>query len=207
MAEREDNATPDTQPAHSPPTLTRFLAANDSRCDICGYNLRGVEQPFCPECGRVIPRPHVDDVELFEGRAQRRTRCVRCKYPLQSVTGDVCPECGESVYLFTKAKVRRRAGPLIGSLPGSLNAIVVIALILLLLCIVKIVEAALRHSSSSMSAAIGATLLAAAPLAAAVAWTAQKTKIAALPDSSYSRLLMLSFWGSLGALLCAAWLL
>lgn len=31
-----------------------FLATRDVDCPGCGYNLRGVEQPVCPECGRGI---------------------------------------------------------------------------------------------------------------------------------------------------------
>lgn len=32
------------------------------KCHACGYELRGVEGPFCPECGTVRPAP-LDDQE------------------------------------------------------------------------------------------------------------------------------------------------
>jgi hypothetical protein len=35
-------------------TLLRFLATNDAPCRACGYNLRGVPTPACPECGQAI---------------------------------------------------------------------------------------------------------------------------------------------------------
>jgi hypothetical protein len=34
--------------------LVRFLAARDVACPLCGYNLRGLTTPRCPECGREL---------------------------------------------------------------------------------------------------------------------------------------------------------
>lgn len=34
--------------------LLRYLAINDEPCPACGYNLRDIAQPRCPECGRQI---------------------------------------------------------------------------------------------------------------------------------------------------------
>ncbi len=38
----------------SPELIRSFLADRDFPCPGCSYNLRGVEQPLCPECGRAI---------------------------------------------------------------------------------------------------------------------------------------------------------
>ncbi len=34
--------------------LRLFLAARDAPCPGCGYNLRGIQEATCPECGRAI---------------------------------------------------------------------------------------------------------------------------------------------------------
>jgi len=47
------------------PSLRAFLAERDVPCPACGYNLRGAQDPVCPECG--------GPVELsIEGRAGAR---------------------------------------------------------------------------------------------------------------------------------------
>lgn len=35
-------------------TLVAYLAQRDTPCPHCGYNLRGVESPRCPECGGAL---------------------------------------------------------------------------------------------------------------------------------------------------------
>lgn len=38
-----------------PPTdLIQYLAENDARCPACGYGLRGLPQPRCPECAMML---------------------------------------------------------------------------------------------------------------------------------------------------------
>jgi hypothetical protein len=49
----------DDKPAQAVPpapdeSVRIFLAARDTPCPGCGYNLRGIEQSACPECGRAI---------------------------------------------------------------------------------------------------------------------------------------------------------
>ena len=34
--------------------LTEFLATRSATCPLCGYNLRGLTSPRCPECGRRL---------------------------------------------------------------------------------------------------------------------------------------------------------
>lgn len=34
--------------------VSAFLAASDTPCPGCGYNLRGIGEPTCPECGQAI---------------------------------------------------------------------------------------------------------------------------------------------------------
>lgn len=46
---------PPSEPVSHPDDSVRaFLAARNVPCPGCNYNLRGVEQPVCPECGRGI---------------------------------------------------------------------------------------------------------------------------------------------------------
>jgi hypothetical protein len=58
MAPEMPDGPPETLPA--PPAaddgveLTRFLAGRDVPCPLCGYNLRGLTTPRCPECGREL---------------------------------------------------------------------------------------------------------------------------------------------------------
>lgn len=42
------------QPQHGTAAIQMFLADRDAPCPGCGYNLRGIEQATCPECGRAI---------------------------------------------------------------------------------------------------------------------------------------------------------
>ncbi|MCC6320377.1 MAG: hypothetical protein IT438_02950 [Phycisphaerales bacterium] len=39
------------------PALRRILRRRAGRCQCCGYDLRGLSQPLCPECGRVFALP------------------------------------------------------------------------------------------------------------------------------------------------------
>lgn len=45
-------------PPNAPPRdrfeLAAFLAGRDAPCPVCGYNLRGLLQEHCPECGRHL---------------------------------------------------------------------------------------------------------------------------------------------------------
>src|SRR5262245_37722664 len=34
--------------------LVRWLVGRDAKCPVCGYNLRGLFEPRCPECGAGI---------------------------------------------------------------------------------------------------------------------------------------------------------
>jgi predicted RNA-binding Zn-ribbon protein involved in translation (DUF1610 family) len=52
-------------------------------CVTCGYDLRGLTSPACPECGEPDPA-------YRSGRA-----CLGCGYDLRMNTTDRCPECGE----------------------------------------------------------------------------------------------------------------
>ncbi len=36
------------------PLLLQFLSDRDVACPLCGYNLRGLTSPRCPECGREL---------------------------------------------------------------------------------------------------------------------------------------------------------
>jgi hypothetical protein len=82
-------------PRHGPDLLRTYLADRDVACDCCGYNLRGVTDVFCPECGRVIPRPPADAVRrISANRVNLRLYCTRCGYVVTGADPGRCPECG-----------------------------------------------------------------------------------------------------------------
>jgi predicted RNA-binding Zn-ribbon protein involved in translation (DUF1610 family) len=75
--------------------LREYLATRDVPCEGCGYNLRGALDVFCPECGRVIPRPPSEDVRrMAADPATLRLYCTRCGHPVTGVNAPRCPECG-----------------------------------------------------------------------------------------------------------------
>jgi hypothetical protein len=39
------------RPQDGSASFTEYLARHDVPCPSCGYNLRGLEKPVCPECG------------------------------------------------------------------------------------------------------------------------------------------------------------
>lgn len=41
----------DAEPRRERELLTEFLAGRNVACPVCGYNLRGLASPICPECG------------------------------------------------------------------------------------------------------------------------------------------------------------
>ncbi len=43
------NAT-DKAPSHNDRLLVEFLESNDAPCPVCGYNVRRLTRPVCPEC-------------------------------------------------------------------------------------------------------------------------------------------------------------
>lgn len=49
-----DPGAPLAEPGASDELLTQYLAQRDAACWGCGYNLRGVQGPSCPECGRTL---------------------------------------------------------------------------------------------------------------------------------------------------------
>lgn len=83
--------------------LREYLATRDVPCEGCGYNLRGALDVFCPECGRVIPRPPSEDVRrLTADPATLKLYCTRCGHPVTGVNAERCPECGaEEMERFT----------------------------------------------------------------------------------------------------------
>lgn len=64
-------------------------------CDACGYNLRGVQDVFCPECGRVIPRPPADAAQRMRTAPEDlKLYCESCGYAVTGADPGRCPECG-----------------------------------------------------------------------------------------------------------------
>ncbi len=102
------------------PLLSRFLEGKDFLCEGCNYNLRGVKTLFCPECGKVIPRPPHDQVAILEQRHHDLLWCPKCRYELHNIPpGDSCPECGYKFRQEDRPKPKSR-GRIIPGVPGPL---------------------------------------------------------------------------------------
>lgn len=71
--------------------LSEFLADQSVVCDGCGYDLRGCREIYCPECGRVIARPSLEQQE----RARSPEFNCRLCGTRNSHAGTQCEACGE----------------------------------------------------------------------------------------------------------------
>lgn len=104
MSERDptDPSAPPA-PAAKAPRLNERLIDLDLECEGCGYNLRGVVGPFCPECGLVIPMPDVPDStpaeRLRDYLSTHDIACKHCGYNLRGLQDNACPECGATYQL------------------------------------------------------------------------------------------------------------
>ena len=87
MAHDSHPADPVSTPANA--RLRAYLAANDVKCEGCGYNLRGATTVACPECGRIIEAP-----ASTRPLDQMALKCHRCGYLLHGLSTGACPECG-----------------------------------------------------------------------------------------------------------------
>ena len=52
MAESEH--IPKVGPRHAESMLLEFLREHESACPVCGYNLKALTRPICPECGQEL---------------------------------------------------------------------------------------------------------------------------------------------------------
>lgn len=51
----ESQLTPgDPTPSRSQELLLEFLREHDADCPLCGYNLKTLTRPICPECGQEL---------------------------------------------------------------------------------------------------------------------------------------------------------
>ena len=59
-----------------------WVQRRDLPCPVCGYNLRMLHTPRCPECGGV-----------FRWQALLHVTRPRCDAPLANENGELCPRC------------------------------------------------------------------------------------------------------------------
>ncbi|MFG0328985.1 MAG: hypothetical protein ACF8PN_03710 [Phycisphaerales bacterium] len=65
MPERNDDGGGATELTRGQELLLRFLRDHDAECPVCGYNLRGLTRPVCPECSEELaPTVGVEGLRL-----------------------------------------------------------------------------------------------------------------------------------------------
>ncbi len=124
--------------------LREFLAGRDVFCPQCEYNLRGLDQPRCPECGLAIRFPTATD-ESGMTEAERMALwlrdhdliCKKCKTNMRGQASNVCPNCGATYMLQHTTRVYTEPGAMPRGKQKTLPAllIVLLPLVLLMLCV------------------------------------------------------------------------
>ncbi|MCC5786343.1 MAG: hypothetical protein JJU33_06555 [Phycisphaerales bacterium] len=69
------------------------------RCYRCGYDIRGIDDPTCPECGasvRYRPQEFLTGL-VEETRGGGRRFCLTCQRVAEFSDEGVCPLCGGRV--------------------------------------------------------------------------------------------------------------
>src|SRR5439155_13935145 len=111
----------------SPVQLSADNEAHGLYCPECGYDLRGIESPRCPECGQSIDRatlaesriPWVHRHEIGRFRAYWRTLWLATLRPKRIATDIAAPAHPRDAELF------RRLTVLIAALPLCAAAVVI----------------------------------------------------------------------------------
>lgn len=163
--------------------LREYLAERDAACETCGYNLRGVTEVQCPECGVVIPRPPAERLERIRvGEAALKLWCRKCGAVVNGVDVERCPECG-------RRAVERFSGerpPRLGRMPWAPRTLPIgIAGMVPIAVLAAIGEVTTTMQSRRQDwgrAAIGVSLCA-VPLVIAALWHWRRRRLAALPPA------------------------
>ena len=111
-----------TEPVVPPGLPNDWAMPTDVDCPSCGYNLRMLRKPRCPECGNVYRWP-----------ALLHICCPRCDQALHETDGEECPKCGlrlvwelllnqanaidRGLYEYTKRPIRA----VLGAFTATLN--------------------------------------------------------------------------------------
>lgn len=164
------------------PTLREYLADRDVPCDQCGYNLRGAQDVFCPECGAVIPRPPAEHIARKKlAPAALKLWCPECDYVVTGVNAERCPECsatGLERFSGDKPKMRRRFWWRPRGLPVPLLLNALFGVVLLVPAIGRwVVEAGSSRSSGGLALAMAGAVFAMLPGVIAAVWTVHRRRI------------------------------
>jgi hypothetical protein len=84
----------------SPESFESFVAERDVACPICGYNLRGMRGPVCPECGAGV------DFGVFRKFGPRAKT-----YRWAQAGAFLCGMAGLTGLIRTSVLAHRHAGP------------------------------------------------------------------------------------------------
>src|SRR5262245_57270520 len=98
--ELADSSRENPSVARSLPLPTDWRLERDAPCPVCRYNLRGLHDPRCPECGGSFLWQEIFDAS-----------CARCGESLVGCDADTCPNCKLALdwpALLDSARVIRR---------------------------------------------------------------------------------------------------
>ena len=63
-------------------------------CGLCGYDLRGLTEPRCPECGAPFDEQLLEQMAVPHKRTPRHRYCHGCGCDLYGQVEPRCPKCG-----------------------------------------------------------------------------------------------------------------
>lgn len=184
--------------------LIGYLADRDVPCHACGYNLRGCREPFCPECGTVIPRPSI----LLR---QQAMHCRACGYELGEAALERCPECGsDDIFLgggdddeHTRGRFLPSSRGLVRSWRGVPLILITPGLLSLVVAVVLLVQSVSPFSGWQVMLSVGAAV----PAFVAVVWYALREYCNSWPRRTRARLALVACGGAcvVGAMSAFAW--
>jgi hypothetical protein len=170
----------------SEPLLREFLASNDHTCERCGYNLRNIGEPFCPECGYVIPRPGTDELEgaMVGTRPQHRLWCLHCQHDVKDVAGDLCPGCGKSLVMEVTRFDGRKPRTVFG-VPVRLILSCLICMLFLIRPGLLLGGAIARSHNSEIAKLMLAIAVLAAPFVMLIVWWRVSERVRQQGEAAY----------------------
>lgn len=163
-------------PRLRPRTLAAYLADRDVPCESCGYNLRGVTDAFCPECGLVIPSP--PEQPLRQHMNPAGLWCPWCGHTTADADARACPACRATDLLrYTGPNPPPRTCRLVRGIPILLLVNAALGALVVLATGPKLARAVASGALIRLAAACIGFASAALPIAIAAGWWAARIRL------------------------------